>query len=45
MKVSYESQYDCMAQCTKVLPSAQNSGVMTLRDHSTFLEKKNNVCV
>lgn len=40
MKVSYESQYDCMAQITKVLLGVENSGVMSLRDHSPLLEKK-----
>lgn len=40
MKVSYESQYDCMAQITEVLLGVENSGVMSLRDHSPLLEKK-----
>lgn len=40
MKESHESQYDCMAQHRKVLPGVQNSGVTSLRDHSTLLEKK-----
>lgn len=47
MKVSYESQYDGMAQITEVLLGVENSGVMSLRDHSPLLEKKkqNNFCL
>lgn len=45
MKVSHESQYNCMAQHMEVLPGVQNSGVMSLRDHSTFLEEKKKDCV
>lgn len=43
MKVSHESQYNCMAQHMEVLPGVQNSGVMSLRDHSTFLEEKKKI--
>lgn len=45
MKVSLESQYNCVAQHMEVLPGVQNSGVMSLRDHSTFLEEKKWLCL
>lgn len=45
MKVSHGSQYDCMSQRIEVLPGVQNSGVMSLRNHSTLLEKKKKLCL